>query len=183
MAKKRVKNKLKDSRFLDIWPQERDFMTRPDRLRYVRKLIKTKGCVFCSARDGGLSYQSLCIFKGKHAMLVLNKFPYNSGHVMILPTRHCADLTELSAAESTEIHQLIKRTVVIIKKEYKVSGLNIGLNMGAVAGAGIPEHLHWHIIPRWYGDTNFFPIIAETKVISETLEQIYNRYAKYFKKG
>lgn len=178
MAKKKKPNA---SGLEDIWPQERDFMLRPDRLRYVRKLIKQKGCVFCSARDQGAKFQSLCIYKNDEAMLILNKFPYNSGHVMALPTRHCADLTNLSDKEYTELQKLLRRAVEIVKKEYKVQGVNVGLNMGAIAGAGIPEHLHWHVIPRWLGDTNFFPLIAETKVISEPLDVVYERYARHFK--
>lgn len=113
-------------------------------------------------------------------MLVLNKYPYNSGHLLVLPVRHCGDITELSNAEYSELMELLKYTLNVIKKEYQVDGMNVGLNMGAVAGAGIPDHLHWHIIPRWTGDTNFFPLIAETKVISETNDQTYGRYEKYF---
>lgn len=108
-------------------------MSRPERLRYVRKLIKVEGCVFCTARDAGVRVDSLCVFKNEHAMLVLNKFPYNSGHVMVLPTRHSADLTELSDEEALSVHKLIRRTVEVIKSEYQIAGLNIGLNMGAVA--------------------------------------------------
>jgi ATP adenylyltransferase len=163
-----------------VWPQERDVMLRPERLKYVRKLIKSSGCVFCEARDQGANIESLCVFKNKWAMLVLNKYPYNPGHIMALPVRHCGDLSELSDEEHLEVQKLVKLTVNAIQSEYKVSGINIGLNMGAVAGAGIPEHLHWHIIPRWHGDTNFFPLIAETKVVSESLEDVYNRYSKFF---
>jgi ATP adenylyltransferase len=143
-------------------------------------MIKTNGCVFCAASAAGISTDSLCLFKSEHAMLVLNKYPYNSGHLLVLPVRHCGDITELSNAEYSDLMKLLKYTLKVIKKEYQVDGMNVGLNMGAVAGAGIPDHLHWHIIPRWMGDTNFFPLIAETKVISETNEQSYNRYEKYF---
>jgi ATP adenylyltransferase len=163
----------------NVWPQERDFMARPDRLRYVRKMIKNDGCVFCEAARKGVSPDSLCIYKNDLAMIVLNKFPYNSGHVLILPTRHTGDLSELTDDEFFEIQRLIRRTVRVIQKEYRIEGLNIGLNMGAIAGAGIPEHLHWHVIPRWHGDTNFFPLIAETKVLAQTVEQVYERYSKY----
>ncbi|OFZ12446.1 MAG: HIT family hydrolase [Bdellovibrionales bacterium RBG_16_40_8] len=156
-------------------------MLRPDRLPYLRKIYKTDCCVFCSARDQGEEFSSLCIHKNEQAMLVLNKYPYNSGHVMVLPTRHCGDLLELSTIEYTELQKLLRKAISIVKSEYRVQGMNIGLNMGSIAGAGIPEHLHWHVIPRWHGDTNFFPLIAETKVISESLEVVYERYAKHFK--
>lgn len=175
MTKRR--SKLKS----DKWPQKRNILRRPERLKYVKKMVQVKGCVFCEARDMGVQPESLCLFKNDLAMVVLNKYPYNSGHVMVLPTRHCGDLTELSDAEYKEVQRVLRWTVEIVKRVYRVDGLNIGLNMGAVAGAGIPDHLHWHVIPRWRGDTNFFPLIAETKVISETNEQCYEQYSQHFK--
>lgn len=165
----------------NIWPQERDWFARPDRLKYVRKMVKTDGCVFCQARDQGVGPQSLCLYRNDWAMVCLNKYPYNSGHLMVLPTRHCGDLSELNESEYLELQRLLKKMVEVVKVEYKVSGLNIGLNMGAVAGAGMPDHLHWHVIPRWAGDTNFFPLIAETKVVPETLEQTFDRYSRHLK--
>lgn len=164
----------------NIWPQERDVMSRPERYKYVRKIIQFDGCVFCQARDAGANADSLCVFQNEYAMVVLNKFPYNSGHVMVLPTRHCGDLTELSETEHLEVQKLLQKVVGVVKKEYGVEGINIGLNMGKIAGAGIPDHLHWHIIPRWLGDTNFFPLIAETKLVLETIEQTYAKYARHF---
>ena len=113
-------------------------------------------------------------------MVVLNKFPYNTGHTLILPTRHCGELTDLSEEEYGAVMKLLRKTLAALQKSYACPGLNIGLNHGAVAGAGIPDHLHWHIIPRWHGDTNFFPLIAETKVLSETLEQTFQRLHPLF---
>jgi ATP adenylyltransferase len=185
MKKKLVKSKKSSSTaalYRDIWPQERDIIVRPERLRYVRKMLPSTGqCVFCEARDKGVEVESLCLYKSKNALVILNKYPYNSGHIMVLPARHCGDLTELSDDEYFEMHKLIRKIIEIIKKEYNIKGLNIGLNMGSVAGAGIPEHLHWHIIPRWHGDTNFFPLIAETKVLSQSLESVYAIYEKHFR--
>jgi len=178
VAKKSAIKKSADWDFK--WPQERDVILRPERLRYVRKMIHFEGCVFCQARDQGTNPDSLCVYQNKTAMAVLNKFPYNTGHIMVLPTRHCADLTELTDQEHQDVQKLLKQVVQIIKTEYGVDGLNIGLNMGKVAGAGLPDHLHWHVIPRWAGDTNFFPLIAETKVVPENLGQTYSRYAKHF---
>ncbi len=155
-------------------------ISRPERLKYVRKLIKNDGCVFCRARDLGPSLESLCVYKNEHAMVVLNKYPYNSGHVMVLPARHCGDLTELSSVEWSAVHGLLLETVKAVQASYDIAGLNMGLNMGSVAGAGLPDHLHWHIVPRWSGDTNFFPLIAETKVVSESLEDVYAKYLRYF---
>ena len=166
----------------EAWPLERDVLFRPDRLKYVRKLIKQEGCVFCNAAKKPLGFESLCVFKTKHSMVVLNKFPYNSGHVLILPQRHCGDLLELTPAEWADLSELIRTAMKVVKKAYEPAGFNAGLNHGAVAGAGIPEHLHFHLIPRWAGDLNFFPLIAETKVVIENLETSFERLVKGFTK-
>ena len=100
-----------------------------------------------------------------------------------MPTRHCGDILSLSADEFTEVQQLLRRAVEAVVKCYSCAGLNLGLNQGAVAGAGIPDHLHWHVVPRWAGDTNFFPLIAETKVLPETLEKTYERLREHFKEN
>ncbi|WP_413575372.1 HIT family protein [Bdellovibrio sp. HCB290] len=166
----------------EIWPMERDVLFRPDRMKYVRKLIKPEGCVFCNAAKKEVSFDSLCVYKTKHSMVVLNKFPYNSGHVLVLPRRHCGDLLKLSDAEFMDLQDTIRLTMAAINAIYSPGGINLGLNHGAVAGAGIPEHLHYHMIPRWSGDLNFFPLIAETKVLVESLEQTYEKFLEYFKK-
>lgn len=163
-----------------IWPLEKDILFRPDRYKYVRKLVVPEGCVFCLPAKGEPSFENLCVYKTKHSMVVVNKFPYNSGHVLVLPQRHCGDLLDLPEAEYVDLQHLVRTTVKALKEVYKPAGFNIGLNHGAVAGAGIPEHLHYHIIPRWAGDLNFFPLIAETKVVVESLEQSFERLLRYF---
>lgn len=165
----------------DIWPQERDFFERPDRLRYVRKLLPDTGCVFCQAAENGVGFESLCLYAGLKSLIVLNKYPYNTGHLLILPRRHVADLWDLSKEENAEIADWIQTSLKNLKSAYKCDGFNIGLNHGSVAGAGIPQHLHWHVVPRWNGDTNFFPLIAETKALPETLEQTYNKLKELFR--
>ncbi len=159
----------------DIWPQERDLMIRPDRYRYVRKLVKTKSCVFCVCAKELDSFDTLTIFKTRHSMVVLNKYPYNNGHLLVLPRRHCGEMAQLSKAEYIDMMELLRKSMVVLQKAYACEGLNVGMNHGAVAGAGIPNHLHWHVIPRWTGDVNFFPLIAETKVVVESLESSYHR--------
>lgn len=163
-----------------VWPLEKDILFRPDRYKYVRKVIQTTGCVFCSAASEMEQFSTLCLFKTKYSMIVLNKFPYNSGHLLILPRRHCADLTDLSAEEFEDLHLVLKQAMAACQKIYEPQGINIGMNQGAVSGAGIPDHLHYHLIPRWAGDLNFFPLIAETKVVIESLEQSYTRYRTFF---
>ena len=159
----------------DIWPQERDLMIRPDRYRYVRKLVKSSACVFCVCSEKSASFETLTIFKSDHSMVVLNKYPYNNGHLLVLPIRHCGEISTLSEAEYTDLMVLVKKAMAVLQKAYSCEGLNVGMNHGAVAGAGIPNHLHWHVIPRWTGDVNFFPLIAETKVVVESLESSYHR--------
>lgn len=165
----------------NIWPQERDYMTRPDRYKYVRKLIKTKGCVFCEALQKGVSSESLVLYRDAQSMVMLNKYPYNSGHLLVLPARHCGQLLDLSEDEYFAVQRQLRRAAQAVIECYDCEGFNMGLNHGKVAGAGIPDHLHWHVIPRWYGDTNFFPVIAETKVLVQTLEQSYDRLKTFFK--
>jgi ATP adenylyltransferase len=156
-----------------IWPQERDFFERPDRLKYVRKVIQNDSCVFCDAVEKGCSFESLILWNSPKTIVIMNKYPYNTGHLLILPHRHVGDFKDLSNAEYAEMMQILRQSSTIVRDTYSCAGFNIGLNHGKIAGAGIPEHLHWHIIPRWQGDTNFFPLIAETKVLPETLEQSY----------
>jgi ATP adenylyltransferase len=164
----------------DIWPVERKTLFNPERLRYVRKLIQPKGCVFCNAVKVGVRYKSLLLYKGKKAIIVLNKYPYNNGHLLVLPRRHCGEFLELSESEHSEINRCLQAAIAALKDAYSPKGFNVGLNLGSAAGAGIPEHLHYHVIPRWTGDTNFFALIADTKVVVETLEQTYRRLVPYF---
>jgi len=169
-----------------VWPQERDFLERPERYRYVRKLLPSEGCVFCTAAEvtagakGKLTPESLVLYRDADVMVMMNKYPYNTGHLLILPVAHIGEIWKLSDAVTAQLSYWIKKSVKIVQDEMKCAGFNIGLNHGAVAGAGIPEHLHWHVVPRWAGDTNFFPLIAETKVLPQTLEQTYARLAPHF---
>lgn len=165
-----------------VWPQERDFFERPERYRYVRKLIKTDGCVFCEASKAKLSPDSLVLAQDDDVMVVMNKYPYNTGHLLILPRQHIGNIWDLSEKTNARLAYWLKSAGRILTKELGCHGLNMGMNHGAVAGAGIPEHLHWHIVPRWGGDTNFFPLIAETKVLPETLQQTYTRLRPHFDK-
>jgi ATP adenylyltransferase len=172
---KKVQKIAREAALKDIWPQERDLMIRPDRYKYVRKLIKPKGCVFCGCAKKKESFDSLTLAKTKHSMVVMNKFPYNNGHLLIIPLRHCGDINDLSSFEYQDLMATLRKAMKVIAKVYGCEGMNVGMNHGAVAGAGIPQHLHWHVIPRWFGDVNFFPLIAETKVVVESLESSYHR--------
>jgi ATP adenylyltransferase len=167
----------------DRWPLERDVFFRPDRLKYVRKLVRETGCVFCRAATEPISLDTLCFYKTEHSMMVLNKYPYNSGHILVIPRRHIADMLDLKEEEYIDLHQTLRRGVAMIRDEYRPGGMNIGLNLGSVAGAGIPDHLHYHVIPRWSGDANFFPLVAETKLVVENLETSFDRLLTFVRKN
>ena len=143
---------------------------------------KEKGCVFCKRLKMKDSAKNLIVHRGKSCFVILNKFPYNSGHTLIVPNRHIGQIEKLSDKESIELFDLTKKTVSVIKKVLKPNSLNLGMNLGRSSGAGIPGHLHMHVVPRWNGDTNFMPVIGKTDVISIPLEPIYEALKKEFEK-
>ena len=145
----------------------------PWRLSYVKREKKATGCVFCRSKKSKKDAKNLVLYRGKKCFVIMNLYPYNNGHIMVVPNRHVDDLTKLTPTESRELFELTIRFEKILRKELKAGGFNIGINLGEVAGAGIKTHLHMHIVPRWKGDTNFMPLIAQTKVISQTLESLY----------
>ncbi len=156
-------------------------MIRPDRFKYVRKLAPESGCVFCTALKKGVGRDSLIVHETQHSMVMLNKYPYNNGHLLVLPKLHSGHLLEISEEIFFDMQKTLRLAVEAILSTFGCPGVNMGLNHGAVAGAGIPDHLHWHVVPRWLGDTNFFPLIAETKVLPETLDQSYDRISTFFR--
>ncbi len=141
---------------------------------------KEKGCLFCKRLKEKDSVKNLIVYRGKKALVILNKFPYNAGHTMIVPTRHVGQIEKLKADEAAEFFELLQKTVAIIKKVLKPTSMNLGMNLGKASGAGVPGHLHMHIVPRWTGDTNFMPIIGKTKVVSLPLDPIYKKLRKEF---
>jgi ATP adenylyltransferase len=147
-------------------------------MEYIRAAAEDpQGCVFCSLPE---KEPDRVLAKGAEAFVVLNKFPYNPGHVLIVPFRHVAELSELEPEERNEMQSFIERSVRAIREESDPHGFNIGMNLGRPAGAGIPEHLHWHVVPRWSGDTNFMSIVGETRVLPELLEETARRLAPRF---
>ena len=136
------------------------------------------GCVLCRIRDGEESERVLA--RSEHGYVVLNKYPYNPGHVMVVPSRHIGDLEGFDDEESLELERLLKRAVKALREEMEPHGFNIGLNIGRIAGAGLPDHLHWHVVPRWSGDTNFMPVTGQTRVMPELLAETAKRLAPRF---
>jgi len=143
----------------------------PWRINYVQGK-KTKGCIFCAAaKTPGTKEQ--VVFKTKHSLCILNIFPYNNGHLMVCPVRHIRDLSMLRDGELLDLMRSVETARMLLVSTLKPEGFNIGINMSAVAGAGIPGHLHVHIVPRWKGDTNFMAVVGDTKIISQSLNQLH----------
>jgi ATP adenylyltransferase len=138
-------------------------------------------CVLCEMAVSAPDKNNLVLFHSEHSFAVMNKYPYNNGHIMVVPKKHVDSFTLLSEAEYTDLHSLLKKAVSVIYKTYNPQGCNIGMNMGRAAGAGIDKHLHFHIVPRWNGDTNFMPVLSEIKIISEHLFTSYDLLIKNFK--
>jgi ATP adenylyltransferase len=141
-------------------------------------LRKRSGCIFCGVRADRNPRKRYIITRSKYAFSMLNLYPYNNGHVMVSPYRHVKSLELLSESELLDLMSLVNSTKVLLDKKLKPHGYNIGLNIGKIAGAGFAGHVHIHIVPRWTGDTNFMPLIAGTKIISESLDAMYGLLKK-----
>jgi ATP adenylyltransferase len=140
-----------------------------------------EGCVFCTLLSGK-DAQERILSRTDAAFVTLAKYPYNPGHLLVLPVRHTGDLEDLGEAEDAEIARLLKRSLRALRAVAEPNGFNVGLNLGRVAGAGIPDHLHWHVVPRWGGDTNFMPVVGQTRVLPELLEDTYKRLKPEFER-
>ena len=145
----------------------------PWRMVYIKKIDEEEGCIFCEKPKSKKDEENLILFRGERAFILMNLFPYNSGHLMVAPYKHTGNFGDLTDDEGNELFRLIKLSLDVLKEVLKPDGFNIGLNIGRTSGAGYEDHLHFHIVPRWNGDTNFMPIIADTKVIPEALEETY----------
>lgn len=141
----------------------------PWRLEYLESDHEESECVFCVAAERGLTPESLLLHRGNRALVILNKYPYAPGHLMVAPTRHCGSLHELTSEEAAEIHELLVNALEALERASAPHGFNVGWNLGRPAGAGIVDHVHQHIVPRWSGDTNFMPVLADTRVMPEHL--------------
>ncbi|MEW6074671.1 MAG: HIT domain-containing protein [Candidatus Omnitrophota bacterium] len=148
-----------------------DRLWAPWRINYVRANNKTRGCIFCNTRRQRLKKQ--VIVQTRYSLAMLNRYPYNNGHLMACPKRHVKNLAQLTPKEVLDLFGLVVTAQELLVKVLKPHGFNIGINTSTVAGAGIPGHLHIHIVPRWNGDTNFMPVVYQTKVISQSLNQLY----------
>ncbi|MGQ4832959.1 MAG: HIT family protein [Candidatus Asgardarchaeia archaeon] len=154
------------------------YLWAPWRIKYIL-MEKPKECIFCKAIKENKDDENLILYRGKYSFIILNRFPYNSGHLMIVPYRHVGNIEELTQNELNEMNKLMQKSVKLLKVALKPDGFNIGINIGRVAGAGIEEHIHIHVVPRWNGDTNFMPVIGDTKVVNQYLNETLEVLKKY----
>jgi ATP adenylyltransferase len=157
------------------------WMNAPWRIEYILG-PKEEDCIFCTLPKNDNDRQNLIIYRGELNFIILNLYPYNNGHLMVVPFRHEYGITDLTVEELGEMGELTKKSVEILKERLNPGGFNIGMNIGDVAGAGIEEHLHMHVVPRWKGDANFMPIIGKTRVLPQMVIETYDRLADAFQK-
>ena len=153
-----------------------DYLWTPWRYRYISQVEEAVGCVFCAAGDPAADARAmLVVHRGLHNFVILNRFPYTSGHVMVVPYAHLARLEDVADEALVEMIRLGQRTEKVLRKVYRPEGINLGMNIGRSAGAGIAAHLHLHALPRWYGDSNFMTVVGETRVVPEDLDTSWER--------
>jgi ATP adenylyltransferase len=158
-----------------------DRLWSPWRLTYIMREGEASGCVFCDALTEA-DAEPLVLFRGPSCFVVLNLYPYNNGHVLVAPNRHIASLATATAAELCELMELTRRAELALTEAYSPHGLNMGINLGTAGGAGVLEHLHMHVVPRWNGDTNFMTIVGTTRVLPEELPETARRLRPIFEK-
>ena len=152
----------------------------PWRMTYINQASKEEGCIFCQKMRENDAREALVLARTGHSVIMLNKYPYANGHLLLAPKRHEKELSNLSADEYGDLNEALRRSIDIIRKSYSPAGINLGMNLGKWAGAGIEDHLHWHVVPRWEGDNNFMPVIAETRVMPQHLLESYDQLKTYF---
>lgn len=152
----------------------------PWRSKYIQGKKEPGHCIFCAAAGGSDDKENLVVFRGRQNFIILNRYPYSTGHILIAPYSHAARLNQVAPAVLEEMMALLRQGEEILQETYRCSGLNLGMNLGEAGGAGIEEHIHMHLLPRWYGDANFMTVVGETRVLPELLEDTYVRLAGKF---
>ncbi|MFW6134051.1 MAG: HIT family protein [Elusimicrobiota bacterium] len=154
--------------------EEHNILWAPWRVKYVTQNNEGK-CIFCAKSKEEKDKENYILSRGENAFAMLNIYPYNNGHIMIAPYQHTGEFEDLPKKTISEMMDMVKKYVKLIKQEMQAQGFNIGINIGAVAGAGIKDHIHIHVVPRWTGDTNYMPVIGKHEIISESLDSVYNK--------
>ena len=156
-----------------------EILWAPWRMEYILG-EKESGCIFCTRINQDSDKENLILLRGGNNFVIMNKYPYNNGHLMVVPNRHTSEFDSLSDPEKLEMMNLVSKSMNVLKKTVNPDGFNVGLNIGKIAGAGIDDHLHFHIVPRWVADTNFMPVVGQTKIISEDLGETWERLKEGF---
>jgi len=151
----------------------------PWRIEYIRKK-KSEGCILCEILEQDEDVANYILYRGAENAIILNSYPYNPGHLMVVPHKHIASLEDLTEKERNEHFKLVSQSIRVLRQAFNPGGFNVGINLGKIAGAGIDGHVHTHIVPRWQGDVNFMPVLAETRVVSEALVETYQKLAGKF---
>jgi ATP adenylyltransferase len=141
---------------------------------------KERDCIFCTKPEAEDARQALVLARPADSVVMLNRFPYANGHLMVAPRLHTADLSDLPETAYANLMEALRRSMSLLEREFRPEGMNVGLNLGVAGGAGISDHLHWHIVPRWLGDTNYMPMIGEVRVMPEHLDAVFDRLRKAF---
>ena len=160
-----------------------EYISAPWRKEYVRRISKMSGCIFCQALKSKNDKGAFILFRGTHNFIVLNKYPYTSGHLMIAPYKHISSFERAKKESTDELSDLLKLSLKVLKKKYCPQGFNTGMNLGKSAGAGVADHYHLHVIQRWTGDSHFMPIVGETKVMIEDLKTTYDQLFPLFQQA
>ncbi|MDZ7697336.1 MAG: HIT domain-containing protein [Deltaproteobacteria bacterium] len=153
----------------------------PWRMEYILSEKEGSACIFCPGENRDQDRDRLILFVGRLSMVIMNRFPYINGHLLVAPVRHVPDLVSLSDEESLDILKTVRKSVEILKREMSPEGFNVGLNMGKVAGAGMESHMHFHVVPRWNGDHNCMTVLGDVRVIPEHIKATYERLLPHFK--
>ncbi len=153
----------------------------PWRISYITKAAggENEPCFICAVEASSNDRENLVVHRTTFSIVILNRFPYNNGHLLVAPRRHQGKFEELTAAELLDNLETVRRMVTCLQETMRPDGFNVGLNLGRSAGAGLPGHLHWHIVPRWVGDTNFMPVLGDVKVISQSLDSLWELLTRY----
>jgi ATP adenylyltransferase len=157
-----------------------DYLWTPWRYAYVSTAEKVSGCVFCGAAKGSDESKSLIVHRGEYCFVILNAYPYTPGHVMVVPYAHLDELRKLPAEAANEMIALSQRMESLLRQLYAPDGINLGMNIGKAAGAGIAGHIHMHVLPRWVADSNFMTVVGETRLLPETLQETWKRMKAAF---
>jgi ATP adenylyltransferase len=154
---------------------KKEILWAPWRMEYIENCDRSEGCIFCETQRENRDRENLIVFRSTHAFIIMNRYPYNNGHLMAVPFRHTCDLGSLNREEQSDLFNLLILSQKVLDSVMHPHGYNVGMNLGRISGAGIADHLHFHLVPRWDGDTNFMPIIGHTKVVSEGLDSTWEK--------